>query len=47
VLATLRAAPNKVFSGKSRDPDWPGDLDGHSADHRIRDIERALGKPKA
>ncbi|MFN2119340.1 MAG: maleylpyruvate isomerase N-terminal domain-containing protein [Anaerolineales bacterium] len=45
VLAALRAAPNKVFSGRSRDPDWPGDLDGHSASHRIQDIERAVQSP--
>jgi hypothetical protein len=47
VLAALRAAPNKLFTGKARAADWPGDLDGHSADHRIKDIERALEKQKA
>jgi hypothetical protein len=47
VLATLRKAPDKLFTGKSRAADWPGDLDGHSSDHRIKDIERALGEPKA
>ena len=47
VLATLRAAPNKLFSGKSHDPDWPGDLDSHSAAHRRRDIEQAIKGPKA
>jgi hypothetical protein len=46
VLATLRAAPNSLFSGKSHAADWPGDLDSHSAAHRRRDIERALEKSK-
>ena len=32
----------KWFSGKERGPDWPGDLDGHSSYHRLKDIERAL-----
>jgi len=44
VLAALRAAPAEWFSRKGRGPDWPYDLDGHSADHRVRDIERAVTK---
>jgi Mycothiol maleylpyruvate isomerase N-terminal domain len=42
LLATLRAAPDKWFSGKERNQQWPFDLDGHSAYHRSKDIERAL-----
>ena len=42
VLAALRAAPDEWFSGKERNPEWPFDLDGHSAYHRAKDIERAL-----
>ena len=42
VLAALRAAPDEWFNGKERDPQWPGDLDGHSTYHRVNDIERAL-----
>ena len=42
VLAALRAAPEAWFSGKERKLEWPYDLEGHSADHRTRDIERAL-----
>jgi hypothetical protein len=42
VLAALREAPEAWFSGKERRPEWPYDLDGHSADHRLKDIERAL-----
>ncbi len=42
VLAALRAAPDKWFSGRERRQEWPYDLDGHSAYHRARDIERAL-----
>ncbi len=42
VLAALRAAPEAWFSGRERRPEWPYDLDGHSAHHRVKDIERAL-----
>jgi hypothetical protein len=42
VLAALRTAPDKWFSGKERRPEWPFDLDGHSTYHRAKDIERAL-----
>jgi hypothetical protein len=42
VLATLRAAPDEWFSSRERRPEWPYDLDGHSAYHRAKDIERAL-----
>jgi len=42
VLAALRGAPDKWFSGRERRQEWPYDLDGHSAYHRVRDIERAL-----
>jgi hypothetical protein len=42
VLAALREAPEDFFSKKERSPDWPSDLDGHSAHHRVKDIERAL-----
>ncbi len=42
VLAALKEAPDDWFSGKERGEPWPDDLDGHSADHRVRDIERAL-----
>jgi hypothetical protein len=42
VLAALKAAPDEWFSGRERKPHWPFDLDGHSANHRVKDIERAL-----
>ena len=42
VLEALRAAPDAWFSGRERRADWPYDLDGHLADHRVKDIERAL-----
>jgi uncharacterized damage-inducible protein DinB len=41
-LDALSSAPEAWFSGKERRAEWPYDLDGHLADHRIRDIERAL-----
>jgi hypothetical protein len=42
VLAALREAPDKWFGGRERRAEWPYDLDGHSADHRVKDIERAI-----
>ena len=42
VLAGLRAAPEAWFSGRQRSVEWPNDLDGHSAYHRVKDIEQAL-----
>ena len=42
LLAALRAAPDDWFDGRERKSDWPYDLEGHSAYHRLRDIERAL-----
>jgi len=46
VLAALRESPAEWFSRRSRGPDWPYDLLGHSAEHRVRDIERALERGK-
>lgn len=42
LLTALRAAPDDWFSGKERGAPWPFDLDGHSAEHRVKDIERTL-----
>jgi hypothetical protein len=42
VLAAMRSAPAEWFTGKDRNKQWPYDLDGHSALHRVLDIERAL-----
>ena len=42
VLAALRDAPDAWFTGKERRPEWPYDVDGHLADHRVKDIEAAL-----
>jgi len=42
VLAALAAAPDDWFSGRERSPQWPADLDGHSAAHRLKDLEPAL-----
>jgi hypothetical protein len=47
VLAALQEAPEKWFSGRERGSDWPGDLDGHSAYHRVEDIEAALKKSES
>ena len=40
-LRALQEAPEAWFAGRERSPYWPFDLDGHSAEHRLRDIERA------
>jgi hypothetical protein len=42
VMAALQEAPEEWFSGKERKADWPYDLEGHSSNHRVKDIERAL-----
>jgi hypothetical protein len=42
VLETLAATPNEWFGRRKRSPGWPADLEGHSAYHRIRDIEATL-----
>ncbi len=42
LLTALKEAPEEWFSKKDRKQDWPSDLDGHSAYHRINDIEKAL-----
>ncbi len=47
LLKALREAPAEWFSRPSRRKDWPFDLDGHSAAHRVKDIERAVTKGKA
>jgi hypothetical protein len=47
LLAALREAPDAWFSGRERSPVWPFDIDGHSSEHRVKDIERALAGKKA
>jgi hypothetical protein len=42
VIHTLQARPEEWFTAKERGASWPGDFDGHSAWHRLRDIEAAL-----
>lgn len=42
LLAALREAPEEWFSARERKTEWPYDLDGHSAYHRVKDIEYAL-----
>jgi len=45
LLAALRATSEEWFSGKERRAEWPFDVDGHSAYHRVNDIEQALQRP--
>jgi hypothetical protein len=46
VLVALQEAPEKWFSGRERGSEWPVDLDGHSAFHRIKDIELTLKRSR-
>jgi hypothetical protein len=43
VLRTLATVPEARFR-RDRSPRWPDDFDGHSAAHRVKDIEAALGR---
>ena len=42
VMRTIATAPEERFGGREKAPPWPFDLDGHSAEHRTRDVEPAL-----
>ena len=42
VLQTLARTPEAWFGRRERSPQWPLDFDGHSAGHRVKDIEAAL-----
>jgi hypothetical protein len=42
VLIALKEAPDEWFNGRERRMEWPYDLDGHSAYHRLNDIKHAL-----
>jgi hypothetical protein len=45
VLRTLARMPAAAFARRGRTAYWPGDFDGHSAAHRVKDIEAALAGP--
>src|SRR3989441_13057536 len=42
VLKTLARNPEAWFGRRQRPPQWPLDFDGHSAAHRMNDIEAVL-----
>ena len=42
VRGTLQSTPAAWFGRRAHAPEWPADLDGHSAAHRVKDIEAAL-----
>ena len=46
LLTALRTVPEEWFSKRERRKEWPYDLDGHSAYHRVKDIEKALAGEK-
>lgn len=41
-LATFAGLPDEWFSRREHAPEWPADFGGHSAAHRMKDIEAAL-----
>lgn len=43
-LQAFRDAPEAWFGGRERSFRWPVDIDGHLAAHRVREIERTLGR---
>ena len=45
-IDTLKARPDEWFGGRERGLNWPGDFDGHSAWHRVRDMEAAVKSPQ-
>jgi len=42
LLVALREAPDEWFGGRERRSEWPYNPDGHSAYHRVKDIEQTL-----
>jgi Mycothiol maleylpyruvate isomerase N-terminal domain len=42
VIRTLAGLPAEWFGRREHGPEWPADFDGHSAAHRVKDIEAAL-----
>jgi hypothetical protein len=42
VMQTLAKTPDAWFGRRERSAQWPADFDGHSAAHRVKDIEGAL-----
>jgi hypothetical protein len=42
ILRTLADTPPEWFARREHAPEWPADFDGHSAAHRLKDIEAAL-----
>jgi hypothetical protein len=47
VLRTLAQTPDEWFGRRDRSRQWPLDFDGHSAAHRVKDIEAALGDSRS
>jgi Mycothiol maleylpyruvate isomerase N-terminal domain len=47
VLRALRQTPAAWFGRRDRSPQWPLDFDAHSAAHRLKDMQAALGPPAA
>ncbi len=45
VMQTLARTPDAWFGQRERSSEWPLDFDGHSAAHRVKDIEAALRDP--
>jgi len=45
VMRALLGTPDAWFGRRERSAGWPLDFDGHSAAHRVKDIEAALRPP--
>lgn len=43
LVQAIKNAPDSWFSGKKRNEQWPFDAVGHSVEHRLKDLEPALG----
>ena len=41
-VRALNETPVEWFGRRERAPSWPSDFDGHSAAHRVKDIEAAI-----
>jgi hypothetical protein len=42
VMRTLAEQPEEWFGRREHSEHWPGDFDGHSSGHRLKDLERSL-----
>lgn len=46
LVAAIEGAPDDLFSKRERSPTWPRAAVGHSAEHRVKDLEKPFAKAK-